>query len=136
MEPTYTEKWTYGYPGAGPPAVRPAGLEVAPFRMPQITTPVEGKKPPLQITKKDIIFAEGPVSGEPAGKMGPGRYGRPFQGRATEPIVSLAESVPISKPAAAIGTTSPKSVLKAKPGPRIEPVSQVSKLIEKQWVFI
>src|SRR3972149_6353664 len=83
MEPTYTEKWTYGYPGGGPPAVRPAGLEVAPFRMPQITTPVEGKKPPLQITKKDIIFAKGPVSGEPAGKMGPGRYGRPFQGKVT-----------------------------------------------------
>jgi len=131
MEPTYTEKWTYGYPGGGPPAVRPTGSEVAPFKMPQITAPVEGKKPPLQITKKNIIFAEGPVSGEPAGKMGPGRYGGPFRGKATEPIVSLAESVPISKPAAAIGTTSPKPVLKAKPGPRIEPVSQVSKIKEQ-----
>ena len=130
MEPTYTEKWTYGYPGGGPPAVRPLSSEVTPFRVPSIVKPVEGAKP-LQITKQNIIFGEGPVSGQPVGKMGPGRYGRPFQGKVTEPIISLAESVPISKPAAAVGTISPKPVLKIKPGPKITSTSPTTKLREQ-----
>lgn len=147
LEPTYGERWTYGYPGGGPPAVVKGRPDVVPFN-PKIVQSTKPAAKPLQITKQNIIFGEGPVAVIPPGTRGPGIAGRPYRGKGGLPVVykpqkdpmeKVAESLPVSmlqKPAV-LGAEPIKSVAKAKPGPvpTTKPKSKIEQIWEERQQF-